>query len=348
MESRKILLVILFLFYFYFNSVEVKAQAKVTIKMATLAPKGSTMMDIMEEYLSEIRQQTNNEVDFKIYWGGQQGDEKNVLRKMRIGQLHGGAFTGSGLGQIVPEIRVTEIPFLFRNAEEVAYVRKKLEAPMNKYCEDRGLIVLGWYDIGFLYGFSNVPVNSLEVLRKQKCWAPSDDPLAIASFEALGLTPIPLSFTDVLTSVSTNLINTAAMTPFGAVAFHWYAKFKYMSDYPIMNLIGAAVVSKNIWDKISKESQQKILEISKDYINRFTKDSENLNNKGIEVLKKEGVEIIHFEQEGSAGDFYEEAGKKARESQIGKLYSKELLDKALLYVDEYRKNNPESKFAIIK
>jgi TRAP-type C4-dicarboxylate transport system substrate-binding protein len=155
---------------FFSVTSEAKEKAKIRIKMATLQPRGSAAMKIMDKLRDEIREKTNNEVEFKFYWGGVQGDEKDVIRKIRLKQLHGGVFTGVGLTKIVPEVSVTEIPYVFKNREEVSYVRANLEDTMNKYFEDAGYIVVGWGEVGFVYNFSKVPITSVEVLRKQRCW----------------------------------------------------------------------------------------------------------------------------------------------------------------------------------
>ena len=129
------------------------------------------MMNIIDEFRDEVRKETNNEVDFRIYYGGIQGDDGDILRKTRIGQMHGGSFTGFALGIIAPPVRVTEIPFVFRNTDEVAYVRAKLEDTMSKHFEDAGYVVFGWHDIGFVYFFSRYPNTSIETLKKQKVGA---------------------------------------------------------------------------------------------------------------------------------------------------------------------------------
>jgi TRAP-type C4-dicarboxylate transport system substrate-binding protein len=245
---------------------------------------------------------------------------------MRLKQLHGGAFTGIGLSRIVSEVRVMQIPYVFRNHGEVTYVRDKLRDTINKYFEDAGYVVLGWGEVGFVYTFSKVPLNSLEVLRKQKCWVWGDDPLAHAIYEALGVKPIPLSFTDVMTSLSTKLIDTAPTTPFAAVAFRWHTRFKYMTEYPVTNVVAAFVVTKEIWDKISHESQIKIKKISERYHDELIKSSREQNKKGIELLKKAGITVVRAENTEISREYLLEAGKKARESLIGKLYSRELLE----------------------
>ena len=318
------------------------------IKMATIAPKGSFMMTLIDEMDAEIRQATANEVGIKLYYGSVQGDEKEVLCKIRLGQLHGGTFTGGGLGRIVPEVRVTEMPYVFVNYDEVEYVRKQLRDYMNRRFEEEGYIVLGWNEIGFVYTFSKVPIVSPEIARSQKWWQWEDDPLSQAMFDAFGITPVPLSFTDVMTSLSTRLIDTASITPYGAVAFHWFDRFEYMSEYPVTNVQGATIVSKKVWDKISPESQKKILTICQPYFDRLSKKGREQDRQSVEVLKKSGIKIVTFDPKSGTLEFVKDTSKKARESLVGKLYSKELLDKTLAILDDYRKAHPEGKIEKIR
>jgi TRAP-type C4-dicarboxylate transport system substrate-binding protein len=323
---------------------EAKQKAKITIKMATLQPRGSAAMKVMDQLKNEVRDQTGNEVDLKFYWGGVQGDEKDVIRKIRLRQLHGGVFTGIGLTKIVPEVSVTEIPYMFRNRDEVSYVRAELKDAMNKYFEDAGYVVLGWGEVGFVYNFSKVPITSVEVLRKQKCWVWGDDSLGNAVFKALGVSPVPLSFQDVLTSLSANLIDSAATTPFGAVAFRWHTRFEYMNEFPVVNIVGAMVVTKEIWNKISHESQKKILNISSRYHDVLVNTSREENDKSMELIKKSGISIVHSEDPEVTLKFLMDAGKTARENLIGELYSRELLERTLSILDEYRKSHPTSTY----
>ncbi|MBF0102497.1 MAG: TRAP transporter substrate-binding protein DctP [Desulfobacterales bacterium] len=317
-------------------------KSTVSIKLATLAPKGSGMVTKLEKLVVQIKEETQGSVDFKIYWGGVQGDEKNVLRKIRLNQLHGGFFSGSGLGEIVPDIRVTEIPYVFNTYDEVVYVRHELESYMDNRFREAGFEVLGWYNIGFIYTFSSVPITSLETLKQQKCWVPGDDPLGEAIYKAFDVTPISLSITDVMTSVTTNIINTAGMTPFGAMAFRWYTKFKYMSNFPTMNVIGAQIVTQKLWNQITPEYQKKIKTLFRNFAENENIEIQRANDQSIDLLKKAGVEVVHIEASQGNIQFLIDAGKKARESLIGNLYSKELLEKTLSTLEAYRKQHPEN------
>ena len=338
-------LIVLILSVPCFVTSEAKEKAKVTVKIATIAPRKSNIMKIMEEFRTAVYKETNKEVDFKIYYGGVQGDDGDVLRKIKLGQLHGGSFTGFALGKIAPPVRVTEIPFVFRNTDEVAYVRAKLEDTMTKYFEDAGYVVFGWHDIGFVYFFSRYPITSVDTLRKQKVWVWGNDPMMTAAYKALGISPIPLSPMDVLTSLSANLVDTAPINPLGAVALRWYTKFKYMNGLPAGNAMAAVVVTKKKWDQILPTSRDKIKELAKIHFNRLTKSNIETDRKSIEVLKNSGIKIVHFEDPET--DLIE-MGKKTRESLVGKVYSRGLLDRTLSLLEEYREIHPCLTFARVE
>ncbi len=321
-----------------------KENAKTVIKIATLSPKGSGMANILDELKTEIMTQTNNEVGLKIYYGGIQGDAKDVLRKIRFRQLQGATLASYGLGQIAQECRVTSLPYVFKNNGEVDYVRSNLESYMNKAFEDKGFIILGWYDIGFVYSFSKVPITSIEIAREQKFWAPEGDPLAMAVYrDVLGITPVSLSITDVLTSLSTRLIDAASAPPIAAVAFRWYTKFKYMTEYPSTSVLGGFVVTKDIWNKISPESQKKIKTLSRKYFLEATNNFRESNEKSIKLLKKSGISIVRVKNAEGYKSFIEDTAEKTKEALVGKLFSRELLDRTMSLLEDYRKKHPESK-----
>lgn len=325
---------------------EKRPEAKIILKMATVAPKGNAMTRRMEDINHDVMAATNNEVMFKIYWGGVQGDDNNIFRKIRMGQLQGGFFSGYSLGHIVPEVRVTEMPYLFNNDAEVKYVRDKLEPVMFEYFDKKGYVILGSFiDIGFTYLFSKQPATSLDTMKKFRCWVPGEDSLAQSFFKAMDIQPVPLSVNDVMTSVSTNLIDSAAMTPFGALAFRWYTKFKYMSDYPLVNVVGANIVSKKAWEKITPKSREKILFIADRYCDRQKEDLTEANHESMKILQKQGVKLVHVDpkKEPEKIKFLLDAGHAAREAQVGVLYSRDLMNKTLALVEEYRKKNPGGK-----
>jgi TRAP-type C4-dicarboxylate transport system substrate-binding protein len=305
------------------------------IKFATLAPDGSTWMNVMNEFSKAVKDTTAGEVEFRIYPGGVAGDELNVLRKIRVGQLHSGGFTGVGLGEILPEVRVLDSPFLFRSKDEVDHISAQLFDYFAGKFEEKGFVLLGWAEVGFVYTFTNTPVRDIADMKGVKMWMWEGDPIAEATFRSFGISPIPLSISDVLTSLQTNLIDGIYVSPLACVALQWHTKVSYMLDLPLANSNGAVLLDKRQFDKLSPENQTKLRELSRQYFGKLTQLSREDNAKSLELIRESGITFTEITDKSQIEAFYE-SGRQARRSLIGRLYDKQLLDRVENSLAEFR------------
>ena len=308
------------------------------IRFATVAPDGSTWMKVMREYAKAIEDATNNEIQFKIYPGQVAGDEKVVLRKIRIGQLDSGGFTGVGLGEILPEVRIMDSPFLFNSYNEVDYIADQFFNYFSEKFEEKGFILLGWAEVGFVYVFTNKPINALEDMNGVKMWMWEGDPIAEATFRAFNISPIPLSITDVLTSLQTNLINGVYISPYACTVVQWHTKVKYMLDLPLADSNGAILISKKKFNKLSDSQKETLKELSREYFGQLTKRSREDNAESLKLLKETGITFTSINDKSKI-DSFNESGKKARRDLIGKLYEEDFLLKVEGLLDKYRAEN---------
>ncbi len=313
------------------------SQKKYVIKFATLAPEGSTWLRVMKAFDQEIRRLTNGEVRFKIYAGGIQGDEKDVLRKIRLGQLHSAGFTGFGLGEILPEVRILDAPLLFRDYQEIDYITGLLYDEFFRKFQQVGYTLIGWTEVGFVYVYSKKPITTLQDLKDTKMWMWEGDPVAEATFKALGVSAIPLSVTDVLTSLQTNLIEAVYTSPLACVSLQWYTKVKYMMDVPLADATGAVLISNRIFNKLPESYQRLLIEKGRHYMTELVQQSRADNEKAIEIMLKNGIEMVPVPRE-NLGAFYE-AGAQARRNLVGKLYSREFLTRIENALQEFRSRN---------
>ncbi|GAB4344167.1 MAG: TRAP transporter substrate-binding protein [Calditrichia bacterium] len=333
---KRLLILILILL----TTTMVFAQKKVVIKFATQAPEGSAWIKIMEEYNQEIQKLTNGQVKFKIYPGGIQGDEIGVLRKMRFNSLHAAGFTGVGAGEILPEFRVIETPMLLRNTEEVDFITNMLYDELARKFEEKDYILLGLTEVGFVYVYGQKPITSLADLKGVKMWMWEGDPLVEASFKALGINAIPLSITDVLTSLQTNLIDAVYTSPLACVSLQWYSRVKYMMDVPLTNSFGAVVMNKKMFNKVPLEYQELLIQKGREYMAKLVQVSRQSNEESIELMKQSGIELVHV-PEKNLGEFYA-ACEQARKSLVGKLYSAELLQRVEEGLARFRQQKAQS------
>ena len=307
----------------------------VVIKFASVAPEGSTWITVMQEFNQAVQEATNGEVKFRIYAGMVQGDEKDVLRKIRINQLHSGGFTGVALGTVLPEIRILDSPFLFKNYKEIDYINAKFGDRFAQNFEKAGFVLLGRAEVGFVYVFTNEPVKNVEEFRGIKMWMWEGDPLAEATFKAFNINPIPLSLTDVLTSLQTGMIDGVYTSPLACIATQWFTKTKYMINVPLTNSYGAVLVSKRMFNKLTPEQQIILREKGKEYLEKLTQLSRIDNEKSIEAMLKAGIQKIEITDPVELNNF-NEVGRKTRHALVGKLYEQSLLDEIESALKEFR------------
>jgi TRAP-type C4-dicarboxylate transport system substrate-binding protein len=305
------------------------------IKLATLAPEGSAWTEIFNGLNTELKEKTNNGVRLKIYAGGVLGDEKDMIRKMFVGQIHGAVLTSAGLSSIFNEMDVFQIPFLFETYDEVDYVLKKMAGFFKKGFEDKGYILPAWSEGGFIRLMSTNPIASLEDLRKARVWTWEDAPMAKAIFDEARISAIPLSLPDVLVGLQTGLVEVVYAPPSGAISLQWFTKTKYMTDVPLMYLIGGIVIRENIFNKLSPDHRQVILELCPKYMGQLKLEVRKENQDAIKVMSKHGVKLIQPSEEQIKE--FKDISSRAMNRQIGKSFSKKIKDEVIGYVEEYRK-----------
>ena len=265
------------------------------LKVGVLAPEGTAWAQNCKKMATEIKQATGDKVDIKFYFGGSQGDEPDVLRKIHIGQLHGGIFTGKTLGDIYGDVRVIEIPFTFNGNREKAFkTLNKLTPFFNQGFEKNNFKNLGFFEIGFVYLVSQKKTSDIENLKGVKIWSWQGDRIVETLVETMKLVSVPLALPDVLSSLSTGIIEAAYAPPMGIVALQWNTKIKYLVDFPISYSVGAFLLDSKAWNNVSPEHRKIVEEISKKYISNVNLANINDNVEALKAMKQAGVEFLTF------------------------------------------------------
>lgn len=299
------------------------AQA-LTLKVGVLAPDSTNWAQGLKQMVKEIKTATDSRVNIKVYFGGAQGDEPDVLRKIRIGQLHGGIFTGKTLGDINGDVRVLELPFTFYDDEAKASRAISAMAPtFDAKFGAAGFHNLGFFEVGKVYFVSQKQTANLESLKGLKIWSWEGDPLVQAMIESLNLISVPLPLPDVLSSLSTGIVEAAYAPPMGILALQWNSKVKYLVDFPLSFSVGAFLIDDKSWAKVSAADKKKVSEISSRAIKEINKNNSKDNADSLALMKASGIEFLNF----PASDL--EQGKELRVKIIqklqGPLFSKEVL-----------------------
>jgi TRAP-type C4-dicarboxylate transport system substrate-binding protein len=262
-----------------------------TIKMGTLAPEGTAIYDILRDMGDAWNRASGGELHLKIYPGGIAGDESDMVRKIRIGQLQAGAISGGGLADIAPDIRALQMPMMFRSFEELDYCRAGVADRIEAAFEANDFKVLAWGDVGWLYFFTQQPVVHPDDLKRLKLFSWAGNTTFLEAWKALGYQPVPMAATELHLGLASGLIGAMAVPPIAALSFQWFGQAKHMTDLKFVPLVGAVVVSKRTWDSLPDSLKPAIQSAAAEAGRRF-KDAREIGNEAIEVMQKHGL-VVH-------------------------------------------------------
>jgi TRAP-type C4-dicarboxylate transport system substrate-binding protein len=264
----------------------------VDIKIATVAPDGSRWMQQMRAGADEVSSRTGGRVNIRFYPGGVMGNDGQVLRKIRIGQLQGGAFTAGGLAERYGGLNLYGIPLLFNSLDEIDAVRAQLDPEITAGLDSAGFVTFGFIEGGFANLLSNEPIRTVEDMRRKKVWVPEGDNISFLAMQTMGLSPSVLPVTDVLTGLQTGLIEIAFASPVAALVLQWHTKVKYITDLPVSYSMGVFAIDKRVFSGLSAEDQQVVREVMGRYIDSLDQEARDDNRKAAEVLARSGVQTV--------------------------------------------------------
>lgn len=307
-----------------------------TIKLGTLAPKGSPWHKGLEEMAAEWAKISQGKVRVRIYPGGRAGDEPDMIRKMRIGQLHAAALTGAGLSRIAQEVQALQMPMMFRSNAELDHVREKIMPKLESTLTDNGVRVLNWVDAGWVYFFTQKPVVTPEDLKPLKLFAWAGETAHIGAWRAAGYNPVPLPATEIHTGLSSGLINAVPTTPIAALSNQWFGLAKHMTGVKWAPLVGGTVISNRGWNRIPKQLRPQLMKAARDMGKRLQPKIRKLDDEAISVMKKHGLTVHPVSPDVRAE--WEAGARKGYPSIVGKIVPKAMVDEVDRLRDAYRKN----------
>jgi TRAP-type C4-dicarboxylate transport system substrate-binding protein len=311
------------------------AQKSTRLKIATLAPEGSFWMEEARKTAELIAERTDGRVTLRLYPGGTMGSDDAVLRKMRIGQLQGGALLAGALAKLDSSVEIFNLPLLFRSYDEVDHVRKHMDQRLMSVLDDDGLVSFGIVETGFVYLMSSRAIRSLDELKDRKAWMPEGDSVSKAILDALGMSAAPLAISDVMTGLQTGLIDTVAAPPVGAVALQWFTKAKYVTDLPVTYLYGAIVLSKRGFEKIGAEDREVVREALTAMATEMDRRARIDNEQAREALTKQGVTFVDPTPETELR-WAEAAAEATRQLIESEEYDRELLGEVDRLLEDHR------------
>lgn len=292
------------------------------MRIATLAPAGTGAGRVFQTYDKALQERTGGRLKARLYAGGVAGDERDVIRKMKVGQLEGAALTATGLGQIVRSVLVLQLPGLFENREQLAKVRSELAKDFQKQFSDAGYVLLGWGDVGDRRMFSKKPVASPEDFKTMRPWVWRDDPLGTELMTLIGANGVALGLPEVFPALQTGMVDTVTATAATAVGLQWFRFVKYMSKSTGEPVIGASIVRKAWFEALPPDVQHLLLETSTQVEQQLLAGVHEEDERAASTLRTRG--IIEFDMMAQRAK-WEPVLTELADRMTGRLFTRELL-----------------------
>jgi TRAP-type transport system periplasmic protein len=292
------------------------------MRIATLAPEASGAGQIFRMFDQSVRKRTGDRIQMRLYAGGVAGDERDVLRKIKLGQLEGAAVTSIGLGQIVRSVLILQMPGLFTNRDQVSKVRKELAGEFNAQFASAGYQLLAWGDVGDRRIFSKRPVLSPSDYKSLRPWVWREDPISAEFMSLIGANGVALGLPEVFAALQTGMVDTITATAVAAVGLQWFRFVGHMSKSTGEPVVGATVVRKEWFDGLPPDVREALLEVSQSFSDQLLARVHSEDERSAETLRKRGIK--EFDQMARRAE-WEPVLTKLADKMVGRLYSRELL-----------------------
>lgn len=264
----------------------------VTVKLGTLAPAGSVWHDALKEMAERWQAGSGGQVKLRVYPGGVQGDEGEMIRKLAIGQLQAAAVSNVGLHDVAGEPQAFSAPLLFDDEKEMECTFGRVKHRLDEALEKRGLVVLQWSRLGAAAFFCKEPFRTPDEMARAKMFAWQGDPATVKAWRNAGFHPVVLSSTDLLMALTTGMIDCVSNVPLYMLTSRAFEKARYMIDLPIGEVIGATVVKKETWDRIAPDVRERLLGIARETGARIDAEVRRLNADAVAAMEKQGLETV--------------------------------------------------------
>jgi TRAP-type transport system periplasmic protein len=304
----------------------------VVIKLATVVPDGSIWDKSLKQMGADWSQATGGRVSLTVFSGGAQGDESTVLRKLRLGSLQGASFTVVGLGSIDPAFNVFNVPFFFESYDELNAVVAKLTPLLKQKAEAKGFVLVHWGHGGWLQVFSKKPVQSVGDLKALKLYTSAGDDRMTQFYKAHGFQPRAMAMTDILTGLSTGMLDALPTPPLAAMAFQWYKQAPYMLDIGLTPLVGATVINKKTWDALSPADRAKLSEIATGVEKQLQAEVPKQDSLAVMLMTGQGLKVTK-----ATGPEWRQEADTLAQTMRGQMVPPDVFDSAVKERDTFRK-----------
>jgi TRAP-type transport system periplasmic protein len=295
-----------------------------TLKVAMIVPRTPELAMEAKKYNVQLAEMTNNGVQVRIYWGGVSGDDRDVLRKMRSGQMDGAPLSLELVSDFVRQCLVMASPALFTNYKQLDAVREEMTPEFDKEAYQNGFKVMAWGDIGRLRIMSKKSLTKISEFKGMRPWLYPESQMLKEFYKAIGATGVPLGIAEVYAGLQTNMIDLIWGSAVLAAALQWHTGTEYISERGLGFIGGAFVFRRGAWEGLSEDQRKAIETLAVDQRKKTQAMLRSADDRAYTKLVERGHKPLRPTNEQEWWD----AGNALRRKLIGRIYTKELVARA--------------------
>jgi TRAP-type transport system periplasmic protein len=311
----------------------------ITIKLSSGAPESSPWGMALNRLAADWSRISNGQVTVQIYHNGIAGDEPDVVRKMRIGQIQAGIFTSNGLGILSDEVMTFSMPFLIRTDEELEYVLRMVEDDLSASIEQNRFHVIAWSKGGWINIFSASPLRTPSDLRNVRLAATADNQELLQAFRLMGYQAIPVTRNELLTSLNSGMVDAFYSSPIAAAGFQWFARAPQMLDLPIAPFLGGLIISERAWRRVPDNLKPRLVESARRHVASLDTTMEDLESEAVDTMGRYGLQVVNLTDEERA--LWIQEFERSRSVTVDSVFDKGMYTSIQNHLEEFRRRNTD-------
>jgi len=305
--------------------------------MGTVVPKGSLWDQSLQFIRQEWSRLTEGAVQITVYPGGVLGDEVDLVRQVRQGRIQAVGLSSVGLSRIDEGVSCLQVPMMFDTYAELDYVRSRVAPLLERRIEAKGFVVLNWADGGWVHTFSKTEARTPDEVRRLRLFTSAGDPDTERLFKQFGFRVVPLSMTDLATSLQTGMIDGFSIVPLFAQLEGLHRLAPHMLDVVWTPLIGGTVIDRRVWEQVPATSRPALLQAARQAGDRLRGSIRTMGDDAIREMEKRGLQVT--ETDAATRAAWRSAAEAAYPDLRGQYCPADLFDEVRRLRDEFRQSD---------
>jgi TRAP-type C4-dicarboxylate transport system substrate-binding protein len=295
--KKNIAFLLTFFLFFFFTAGSVfaqrgsRAQEVIDVRLASPLPRNSDWGRQLERLAAEWMRVTDNLLRVRVIHDGLEGSETKMFSSLNTNNIQAALFISTGLSEVCPAILTLSVPFLIKSNDELDLVLRDTLPVLDRQMNSTNYVPVAWAKGGWVYFFSREPVYTPDDLRRQRLGTSDGSRDINAMFRQMGFNAVETSVVDIGTKLASNTVNATYLLPEAIVPLGLHRNLPNMLDIPIAPFIGAVIMNRVTWNKLTQQQQRDIQVVTQRIVSEFEASMIRSSANAITAMQRDGLRV---------------------------------------------------------